>query len=78
MQRVRAPGSGPSATPALATSGIVSDGLLRIRGTGKPLGCDAPQVLRDALGLLGVGFGKGLPLLLGQLAGVHDDKPDGL
>ena len=40
------------------------------------MGFHAPDVLCNALGLFGLGSGIGYRRLLGQLAGVHDEKTD--
>jgi hypothetical protein len=71
-----APGVWPAAPLSLSTPFIVGHGRLRIGGTSKPPSFHALDVLGDALGLFGLGGGVGHGRLLGQLAGVHDEKPE--
>jgi hypothetical protein len=61
---------------ALPPAFIVGDGRLRVSSTGKPVGFHALDVLGKALGLFGLGGTVGHGCLLGQLAGVHNEKPD--
>jgi hypothetical protein len=61
-------------TPPLATPFILGQGRLRIGGTGKPPGFHVLDVLCDALGFFGLGGGIRHRRLVGQLAGVHDQK----
>jgi hypothetical protein len=75
---MRAPGPWLAATPPLATPFVCRYGGLRIRGTGKPPGFDPLAVVRDPLHLFGLGGGVRRRRLLGQLAGVHDEKSQGL
>ena len=50
------------------------DGGCGIRLTGKPLGLSLLDVRRDGLGFLRLGGGRGLGLLLRQLARMHHEK----
>jgi len=49
---------------------IVGDGCLGVGGTSKPAGFNAPDVLCETLGFLGLGCGICHRALVGQLAGV--------
>jgi len=60
---------------ALATPFVFRDSGLRIRCTGKPLGFDALAVVCDRSASLAWAGGVSPSPLLGQLAGVHDEKP---
>jgi hypothetical protein len=71
-----APGTRLTAAPPALTSFLGCDGGLRIRRTGKTLGGEVREVVRDALGLLGLGCDIGLRLLVRQLGGMYHDKPD--
>jgi hypothetical protein len=61
-------------TPPLATPVVLCHGRLRIGGTGKPAGFHVPDVLCDTLGFLRLGGSIGHSRLVGQLAGVQDQK----
>jgi hypothetical protein len=69
-----APGGWLAAPPSLPTPFIVGNGRLRIGGTSKPSSFHTLDVLGDALGLFGLPGGVGHGRVLGQLAGVHDEK----
>ena len=71
-----APGAWLAAPPPLAAAFIVGEGGLRIGGTGKPPRFHVLDVLGHPLGLFGLGFGIRQGRLLGQLARVHDHKPE--
>ena len=71
-----APEARLAAPPSLPPAFIVGDGRLGVGRTGKPAGFHALDVLGDALGLFGLGGGIGHGRLLGQLAGVHDEKTE--
>ena len=71
-----APEARLAAPPSLSPAVVVDDGRLGISRTGKPAGFHAPDVLGDALGFFGLGGAVGHRRLLGQLAGVHDEKPE--
>ena len=76
VERMIAPEARRAAPPSLPTAFIVGDGRLGVGRTGKPAGFHALDVLGDALGLFGLGGGVGRGRLLGQLAGVHDEKTE--
>jgi len=61
-------------TPPLATAFVLGNGRLRIGGTGKPPRCHVLDVRCQTLGFLGLGGGIRHCGLVGQLAGVHDQK----
>ena len=68
------PGLAP--TPPLASPFVLCNGGLRVGGTGKPAGFNALNVLCNTLDLFSLGGGVGHGRLLGQLAGVHNEKPE--
>jgi hypothetical protein len=76
VKRMIAPEARLAAPPSLPPAFIVGNGRLGISRTGKPAGFHALDVLGDALGLPGLGAAVGRSRLLGQLAGVHDEKPE--
>ncbi len=76
VESMIAPKAWLAAPPSLTTAFIVGDGRLGVGRTGKPSGFNALDVLCNALGLVGLGGGVGHGRLLGQLAGVHDEKTE--
>jgi hypothetical protein len=74
VERVIALETRLAALPSLTTTFIVGDGRLGVGCTGKPTGFNTVDRLGDALGLFGLGGGVSYRRLLGQLAGVHDQK----
>src|SRR5918912_731813 len=76
VERMRAPEARLAASPPLSTAFIVADGGLGISRTGKPARFHTLDVLGNALGFFGLGGAGGHSRLLGQLAGVHDEKPE--
>src|SRR5262249_10823414 len=76
VERMIAPEARLAAPPSLPPAFIVGDGRLSVGRTGKPSGFNTLDVLGDALGLFGFGGAIGRGRLLGQLAGVHDEKPE--
>src|SRR5215475_14412161 len=71
-----APRPGLTPTPPLASPFIFCNGGLCVGSTGKPAGFHALDVLGNTLGFFGLGDGVGRRRLLGQLAGVHDEKAE--
>jgi hypothetical protein len=71
-----APEARRAAPPSLPSAFIVGDSRLSVGRTGKPSGFHALDVLGNALGLFGLGGAVGRGRLLGQLPGVHDEKPE--
>ena len=65
------------ATPPLPTAFILSDGGFRICHTRKPPRLHTPHMVGEPFGFLGLGDGRGIALLLGQLNGVHHHKAQG-
>jgi hypothetical protein len=61
-------------TPPLAAPLVLGNGRLRIGSPGKPAGFHVPDVLCDTLGFLRLGGSIRHSRLVGQLAGVHDQK----
>src|SRR5215831_8854315 len=71
------PRPGLAPTPPLASAFVLGNGRRRIGGTGKPAGFNTRAMFCHPLGLFGLGGGVGHGCLLGQLAGVHDEKTEG-
>jgi hypothetical protein len=71
-----APEARLAAPSSLPPAFIVDNGRLGISRTSKPAGFHALDVLGEALGLSGLGAAVGRSRLLGQLAGMHDEKPE--
>ena len=65
-----------AAPPSLPSAFRVGEGCLSVGRIGKPSGFNALDGLGDAPGLFGLGGAVGRGRLLGQLAGVHDEKPE--
>jgi hypothetical protein len=70
------PGARLAPPPSLAMPVVLCHSSLGISRTGTPAGFHALAVLGDALGLFGLGSAVGHSRLLGQLAGVHDEKSE--
>ena len=77
VENMIAPEARRAAPPPLAPPFVLGNGCLRISGTGKPARFNARDVFCNTLGLFGLGGGIGRRCLLGQLAGVHDEKTEG-
>ena len=75
-QGMRRPRPGRAPAPPLAAAFVLSNGCLRIVGTGKPPRFHVLDVLGDTRGFLGLGGGIRRRRLVGQLAGVDDQKAD--
>jgi hypothetical protein len=58
----------------LATPVVRCDGRLGVGCTGKPAGFNTVEMLGDTLGFFGLGGGIRRRCLVGQLAGVDDQK----
>ena len=68
------PGAWRAPSPSRAPALILRDGGCGIRLTGKPPGLHLFDVRCDGFGFLGLRSGRGLCLLLCQLARMHHDK----
>src|SRR5262245_45211356 len=70
------PRPGRAPPPPVATPGVLCDGRLGGGGAGTPAGCNTLAMLGDTLGFLSLGGGIRRRCLVGQLAGVDDQKAD--
>src|SRR4029453_5290306 len=77
VQAMITPRPGFAPTPSLASPFVLCNGCLRVGGTGKPAGFNTLDMFCNSRGLFGLGRGVGHGRLLGQLAGVDEEKTEG-